>query len=544
MKVLVNRHWKMFLFAGLFLYLFIISLQSLTFTDEGFYLSSYQTFFPDPASNGYFFMYYMTMLIGGIWEKIAGGGGILSFRLLNNFTVLVCVWIACFSFRSLTDKKIPLVMASIFTVVFLSFSLTSFSYNTLSLFLACLLFLQIVQYYQTDSYKYIVYTGFIVGVSLFTRIPNILFLIIPAPVLLAKRAGMTIYFSLMCGFLCGILFVLLLMTALGHVPLFIQVIQDVFTLGTSNESAHGISKMFDVYIYNIRDVLAVVLTCYAIYSVVQRKLIKTVILLVLVISYWVMALTGFVYRPGLYGVIYGVLYFSLILYWRNNSWCHSERSQLIALHSYLGMSLTFIYPIGSDHGIYNVANISTFWLCFVICIIWLDDYRHATTYRIALVIISFFTIVVLDRVVVSPSFSKFSRIECVMKPRESSLANIYMTPEMTTELDRILKYIKKYTKKGDYVLCYPNIPMINYLSETRPYLYNCWPRQYTRSLLKHYLDKAVTEKESLPVVVRQKHFIKDDKFRLLKEFVTQNHYRIVVSDSKYEVLVSTRVRVQ
>ena len=542
MKALVNRHWKIILLTGLFLYLLIISMQSVTLTDEGFYLSSYQTFFPDPNSNGYFFMYYLSMLIGGIWEQIVGGGGILSFRILNSITILASVLLACSSLRYLTEKKKPLIMASIFTVVFLSFNSTSFSYNTLSLLLICLLSHNIVHYYQTNSKTYLMLAGFISGISVYARIPNILFLLIPVPVLLAKHAGKTKYLSLMCGFLGGIVGVSLIMNALDHVLLFVQVVKDIFILSSSYDSSHGITKMCIVYLCNIRDVSAVTLSCFALYYIMKRKHPIATVLCIIVMVYWILVVIGMLTRPGLYGVIYGILFFGTILYWLIHSSPQDEPSRLMALHTYLGIALAVIYPLGSDNGIYNVANISTFWLCFIVCVMWLGLEIHTSSYNMAKVTVLMLTTIVLERVIANPSFSGVSRVECVSRPHESSLANIYMRQEAAIELDGLLKVIKSITQKGDYVLCYPNIPMINYLSETRPYLYNCWPKLYTSELLKFYLNKAVAEKESLPVVVRQKQSLEDDKYQILIDFTHRYNYNTIANNTSYEILIPNLTR--
>lgn len=542
MKTLVNRNWKVGLFLVLFLYLYIISLQAVSFKDEGFALSSYQTFFPDPASNGYFFMYYLTMLIGGVWEYLAGWGGILSFRILHSIIVLFCVWIAINSMNQLTHSKAAFVLSSLFEVIFISFNSTSFSYNILSLLLICVMFHQIAGYNETKSSKSVLLIGFLIGLSVYARLPNILFLLVPVPVLIMNRANISEYLFLFLGFLSGLGSILLVMSILGHLSLFIQVIKDVFALGKSDESTHGITKMTLVYFCNLRDVCVVTLSCFAIYYAMQRKQFVAAVLFVSMMTYWILVLVGEIYKPGLYGVIYGVLYFGVIVYWLNHSWPHDETQRLVALHTYLGMALTAIYPLGSDHGIYNVANISTFWLCFVVCAMWIGQTVHSSTYKIAIATTLIFTIIVFERVIDSPSFSGVSRFECISKPKESSLANIYMRPQSADELDGLLRAIKSNTRKGDYVLCYPNIPMINYLSETRPYLYNCWPKLYTHELLKYYLDKAIEEKQSLPVIVRQRQYNNDEKYFLLVDFIHRNGYKAIASNSNYEVLIPNSVK--
>lgn len=537
MKTIMQKNWELILLIFLFLYLLLISLQSVTFTDEGFYLSSYQTFFPDPASNGYFFMYYLTMLIGGVWEYVAGWGGMLSFRILNSLVILICVYVIISSFKGMESKKTPLVLASFFTVVFISFSITSFSYNTLSLLLACLLFYVLNDYYFSGTVSSLFFAGFLVGLSIFTRIPNILFFLIPIPLLILKKVKMTSWIFLIVGFWVGVITVWAIIIFLGHSTLFIQVLHDIFVLGGSNESSHGLFQMVGVYLNNIRDIIAIMVPCFAVYYAFERKKTVSAFLFAVTMCYWSMVLVGIFFRPGLYGVIYGVLYFAVIIYWNSNPLSTNLRTRKLAIQSYLGVAFTIIYPIGSDHGIYNVANISTFWLCYVVCVMWLNVEIRSFSYYVAIIGILASIVIVLNRVIFSPSFSGVSRFKSNAMINESPLSNIYTTQEIVVELNGLLKSIKKYSKEGDYVLCYPNIPMINYLSETRPYLYNCWPKLYTRDLLKMYLEKALAERQELPLVVRQKCLFEDDKYQMLTQFIINKKYTTVFSNSNYEVLV-------
>lgn len=90
MKKLINvletlPEWVFLLIylGTLFCYKTIVSIQGFDMCDEGWVLSAYQQIFNDPTACEYQFLYYNTLLVGGLWNLVFGSLGYFGFRLLG-----------------------------------------------------------------------------------------------------------------------------------------------------------------------------------------------------------------------------------------------------------------------------------------------------------------------------------------------------------------------------------------------------------------------------------------------------------------------------
>jgi hypothetical protein len=78
---------------------------------------------------------------------------------------------------------------------------------------------------------------------------------------------------------------------------------------------------------------------------------------------------------------------------------------------------------------------------------------------------------------------------------------VLTTRERAQAIESLLVELNKYVKPGDIMLTYESIPLVYFLTETRPYLYNSWPIQYLPSEFDYALGKARTDRSELPVAV-------------------------------------------
>ena len=78
--------------------------------------------------------------------------------------------------------------------------------------------------------------------------------------------------------------------------------------------------------------------------------------------------------------------------------------------------------------------------------------------------------------------------------KESPLATTCTTKERALSLDELLKEGKKYFSKNDYLFCYMSIPLVNYLTQTKPYLHCSSSAYYTPDIFNKQLLQAQKEK--------------------------------------------------
>jgi hypothetical protein len=122
---------------------------------------------------------------------------------------------------------------------------------------------------------------------------------------------------------------------------------------------------------------------------------------------------------------------------------------------------------------------------------------------------------------------------------------------------QLLEKVGNYAKPNDYLLCYPFIPMVHYLTETRPFMGNPYTGMYSAGIFDTELSKSVANKKILPVIVTQKinpfvasawpftqedeeednTFINPERDQHLHTFIKNNHYEEVLSNQIFSVFV-------
>lgn len=72
----------------------------------------------------------------------------------------------------------------------------------------------------------------------------------------------------------------------------------------------------------------------------------------------------------------------------------------------------------------------------------------------------------------------------------SKYATVLVSRERANEIDPVLKVLNNYVKEGDYLFCFKDIPIFNYLTRTKPYAYCSEPGFIHPSLFKFNLEQA------------------------------------------------------
>jgi hypothetical protein len=82
------------------------------------------------------------------------------------------------------------------------------------------------------------------------------------------------------------------------------------------------------------------------------------------------------------------------------------------------------------------------------------------------------------------------------------LRYVFTTPSRARSLEELLKQLKPLVQKNDYLLDHMQIPMIYFLTETKPYLYSNWANLYDPAVFKRALERAIATHPLLPVCVK------------------------------------------
>ena len=157
-----------------------------------------------------------------------------------------------------------------------------------------------------------------------------------------------------------------------------------------------------------------------------------------------------------------------------------------------------------------------------------------------------------------PFFDRRNRLKMRYSIDNKLLTGIYTTKGRAETLNELLKESTKYVKKGDYLLAYDCIPMLNFLTETIPYIRSPYPWLYETEIFKYELDLAKNEKKILPVIITQtiqtigdgskwpEETLKSDylkwdvnlgRNKYLDEFLMKNNYKEVWTNNYFRIFV-------
>ena len=136
---------------------------------------------------------------------------------------------------------------------------------------------------------------------------------------------------------------------------------------------------------------------------------------------------------------------------------------------------------------------------------------------------------------------------------------VFTTKERATVMNEVLDILPNYVEPNDYLFVYDKIPMIHFLTETRPYMYNSWPWIYDEVSFKKKLETAQKNRDALPVVLVQKfetigefsapqlnylatdidetYFHNNAIAELMTEFLVENDYKIAWSNDYFNIYI-------
>ncbi len=556
-----------------FIIISLLGLQGFDMCDEGWVLTGYQQIFAAPESVEYMFLYYLTQLLGGVWNKLFGFGGIYSFRILSAFVIAFTVFfIYLFNKNHLHSiNKSDFVIGVFCAIICQSYGVMVFHHNYFTVLLAVLSFYLLLKSYECLSWKLSLWSGFIMGLCAFVRLPNlILFIVVPLIVIygyiIRKIYNKKLLLALLFGILLGFLCVLCLMKILGHYDIFVSsVIKGVFSAANNIDSNHNVHDMLERYFINYKKVSKCVLYIYgalviylSIYlSIPTEKkhyIIRCILNTIFLFFYFYIICSLFRKEDIIfiaYGYVTGALFIGSVIFYKKH--------QYITLLSVL-LTILLLYglPLGSDGGIYNMGRF-LIWIPLPLSIHILNRELNFENKNIKIANVIFllcFSYFGVKSIASQCYFDKGSRFEKTYIIN-NSLATTLTSKENQKVLNEILKVLSNYIKKGDYVLFYQHFATLYYLTETKPYLANPWPWTYDPENLQKQFEKA-EKRYMLPVLVWDKSSIlswpetysdfdnenapenywhKNKRVMLIKEFIKRHDYKLEWQNELFQIWI-------
>lgn len=580
-KIIFNSNLSIFL---LILIPLLLIWQGLDFTDTGFALANAQQIFTDPSSVQYGISAWLTNAIGGIWLLSFGEEfGLIGFRFASVLIVYATIF---FSFLTLKPYfKKEYVLFGLFLAELFIVRLYWINYNSLTALFYVIAAYFLIRGLQEYKNNFVLLSGFFLGLNIFNRVSNILGISLILCIFahrywnsITVKESIKSALFLISGLIIAVLIISGILVTVGQFELFINSLLDFFiNYGLNPSSSHSGTGLLSRFIKD--HLLVILLTSISIIGFVLISKIYSGLAshsrfasIIFLLGIFVSGLTISIVIPiGSYiiMVIYG--FFCLILL-MNIIWHCPDKEQLPLL-SLTVLLLLIISPLGSNNGIFNA--IYGMWLAIPIGLIFvlefpglnlgrglnnrtvivqrffLDLSKIETKTIMCLILIFFvsFSLISAYRYTYRDSADRFEMHYSVDHPY---LRYVFTTEERAHVVQGLVDELPHYVKKGDYVLAYESIPMVYYLTGSRPYLDNSWPDLYNPDQFSEKLNQSLEERGVLPVVVRAKFSTRDsfwpsntkpigDESDLIRRtamerFIEAHDYRLVWNNEFFEIL--------
>lgn len=552
-----------FFLSSVFLIYALLGLSGIDMTDEGYLLSSYQQCLTNPGAAS-FYTCINTLLIGGLWNWGFGCLGIIGHRFLAAICLTINTSIVYFLLRKVTSR-LWIIIGTLITIL-ANHYIFVFHYNHTSSLISLLAVLFIFLSITKDNGRYMIWAGIVIGGGILFRLPNICLIGLLMSLALYSirtsniRLSLRLFSLAILGIIIGLTINVGLIFLLGYGDYIIPAIRDIFNTATTSGDSHSLSNLFNVIFEQFQGIAlysTVILAFFVLLWVIDNRVtngyakgvseIALFIILFLVISYYT--------RQQVFVLLYAVciIPFSYVLLFQN------LYSYDIVTLVFLSLLIMVLLPLGSDYYIYNVGAYSIYLAVpLSLSLIW-EKIKLSSVLRWAISMCIVLVCAISVRKTMNSCYrdtgARFKKTKVV---EESFVRTSLTNPAKAELLNEVIHSIKPYINSDSELLAYPNIPMMNYLTSTKPYLNNSWIGIMTYDSFKKELRRG--ENNLLkPIIIINKakdqlwftpnpswssvldcsdwHPYINEKNELLNDFINRHKYMVKLDNGCFQVLI-------
>ena len=594
---LLNKLSTQAFFLGIFALQLILIFQGLDLSDEGFLSIFYRRIFSDPASVSYNFMFWLTGIIGGVWEKIFSPLGLLGIRLggavVNTLTVILAYNLLR-KYLNSTNLKLGLLLV----VLSLNNDIKVLNYNCLSSLFYIIAIYFLFSGLQKGHSGKILLGGLFIGLNVFVRTPNVLQLGLIFGIAyyayLTHKTGNELIrqvFVFLTGFLLAILSVLLAMFLAGHLQIYLDSIKLLYSMGKGysgnqvDQGGYGLSRL--LYIFwsnNIQSAKYALIAAALVFgplflinkvgrpSKFKDSVIKIAAAAGICLGVFLIFNHSIDHFTELF-FLTGMILLTAVAMMTSSAGIESK------LLLFFGCFFLLSFPLGSSDGIYTAGRYCL-WIAlpvtldYLLSIQSLDNTlvsrRHNKELHRKLSITEK-QLTITKRWVTGlailagfyyaycyPFFDRRNRMLMHYSLKSNNLKGIYTTKGRAETFNELLIESAKYIKPEDYVIAYDHIAMFYYATNTIPYISNPLPSVYSAKMFASDLTASLDRHKMLPVVIMQTisttgaaskwpeeilplDYFKNDQSmnrdRIMDAFLIKNHYRKVWENKAFKILM-------
>lgn len=548
-------------------WLSLFTWQGLDFTDMGYWYSGYQQFYSYPEDINSGLVNWLSYFIGNWWGQIFGQGVVVyrfGYVLVTSLTAAMAVY----GLQRISQDKAALLAAALITLLYASKTADNWiGYNNLTgLFYttgAVALFFAL-----SDQRPVLcIVAAAILGMSVFIRFPNIMGIFLVFAIWLFALANRWhwqrwatwtgLYFF---GFTTGISIIGLAICLHGHAEFYLDGLRTVAGMASNEQSHHSASGLTAQFVldYTLAALLGGgLLLLSLLLTALLRGINRPVIIIAIaaftfillpalnIASSWRWAVTGFCHLLLLTSIVVNL-----------------RKVPEQSLMAFLAAGILVLAPLGSGNGILN--SVFGIWLALPLAMVLLWRNKIIRIKPISnwermqrLQVIFLLTPVFCLSALLSWNFTYRDTSNRTLMNSQIDhpfLRGVFTTPDRSRVVTELLDALEDYVKPGDYLLSYNEIPMVHYLTKTRPWLGKSWIMLVGPDEINNRINKRLRQNSALPVIVRAKgntsvfewptQFAaldtsgREDESRVIFDrFTSAHHYRVDWSNSFFEILV-------
>ena len=472
-------------------------------SDEGYLLTFYQHFGDAPQDYAFGMQYALTCYAGWVLNSLTPG--ILPLRLWGIGVVMLMEVAVFLLLRHRVDNRY-LALGILIQTFIAANDPKPFGYNTLSALLAIAAIIGLYEGLHRRNGLYLMMGGCIAGFSFWFRLPNLaLIALLILPVLHRYEEGS--YYptrrmaldtiAVLGGYILGMGCGWLILGQIGAQDAFLRVFTATASSAGEKGGTHPLGYMLGRYAGNY----ALATLSYAgligaawLAERIQRK--STVL-------YWLfnglllaLAITFYVFLTDRLGnnilfLLNGIALFgTALLAWRR------QVSPTLCAAAIL---MLLVLPLGSDGGFCTMQTAT--WLALPLGIygtLQLSYRRWLSGAMIALAVL------MCAKTDLNCYYDPGLRLEKTATIHSPFSRGIHTIPYRAEVMNPLLDVLPKYVKPGETLMAYDWCPIMNYLTDTKPFYGNPWPTAEGYGLIATF-DRADREGTTPPTIVLQ-HF--------------------------------------
>ena len=502
---LLSINWL--ILSLIIVYPWLLIWQWLDITDTWFVLTNYNLIFSSPWDIIYSFPYYLTNIFWNIILHLFWDLWLLGIRIWWIINIYILLSITFLLFRNIINSKILLIGLLIWEIYANNIGWHMFNYNQLSAIFYLLSILLLYKWLTKNINKLIFLSWIIITINIFIRLPNILWILliswIPFYYYLIWNKKQIINKSLLF-ILWNIIWVILLLTfmkLLWHYNYYIDWLWIIFDISKwwhhSTDSLINLfikdniysiilSLILLIFLFIYKKFLWIINNNYKIYTIIVFWIIWWILLNMIDVSRWLML--WLTYLSFIYIIVY-------------------EKNNNIKLLVFLTTLFLILIPLWSWNWVYNIKHWIYPLILILIYIIRINQlnsfYKHIWKYWITTLLINilFYSLIY----VYNNTYRDWKKVNLTYLVNNNKIWYIYTTKERSKILEETIIELNKYVKKDNYLLAYGWLSLFYYITDTKPYLYNSRPSLYNEYHMKYFLEKAIKEKNKLPVIIINKY---------------------------------------